>query len=198
MSAATSLTPPGTMTVREFLDWCPEDGPRWQLVDGAPRAMAPAKRTHGAIQGELGRLLGNHLAERGGDCSVVVTPGIVPRVLSANNLRIPDLAVACGGYEEEESVLTDPVLVVEILSPSNHAETWTNVWAYTSIPSVVEILVLRTTEIAAQLLRRQPDGSWPAAPEALDADSVLRLESLGGLEAPLRALYRTTRLTRAG
>jgi Uma2 family endonuclease len=194
MSVAASLTPPAAMTVREFLDWCPEDGSRWQLVDGAPRAMAPAKRTQGAIQGEVAALLRNHLAERGDPCSVIVTPGIVPRVLSQNNLRIPDLAVACGGYEEEESVLSDPVLVVEILSPSNQAETWTNVWAYTSIPSVREILVLRTTEIGALLLRRQADGSWPAAPEALGPESVLRLEGLGGFEVPLAAAYRTTRL----
>src|ERR687886_115054 len=179
MSAATSLTPPGAMTVREFLDWCPEDGQRWQLVDGVPVATAPAKRTHGAIQNEVGRLLANHLAERGSDCSVITAPGVIPRVFSANNLRVPDLAVACGGYTEEESALEKPVLVVEVLSPGNPADTWRNVWAYTSIPSVREILVLRSTEIAARLLRRGPDGTWPADPQALGEEDTLMLESLG-------------------
>ena len=32
--------------------------------------------------------------------------------------------------------LADPVLLVEILSPSNQAESRANVWAYTTIPSV--------------------------------------------------------------
>jgi hypothetical protein len=39
------------------------------------------------------------------------------------------------GHDEEESALTDPVLLIEILSPSNQAETWANVWAYATIPS---------------------------------------------------------------
>jgi hypothetical protein len=38
-------------------------------VDGEPQAMAPASRTHGAIQAELCRLIANHLAERSSLCS---------------------------------------------------------------------------------------------------------------------------------
>jgi hypothetical protein len=57
----------------------------------------------------------------------VVTPGVVPHVQSSHNMRVPDLAVTCSDYETEEAELTDPVLIVEILSPSNQAETWANV-----------------------------------------------------------------------
>ena len=32
-----------------------------------------------------------------------------------------------------------PVLMVEILSPTNKTETWTNVWAYTTIPTVTDL-----------------------------------------------------------
>lgn len=194
MSVALSATPPGLMTVREFLDWCPDDGQRWQLVDGVPVAMAPPNRTHGAIRNELGRLLSNHLAERGSPCSVVVTPGVVPQVYSARNMRVPDLAVTCTDDAEEEDALTDPVLVVEILSPRNHADTWRNVWAYTTVPSVREILVVRSAEVRAHPLRRQPDGNWPASPLPIGAEENLVLDSVGGFRAPLRAPYRTTRL----
>jgi hypothetical protein len=85
-------------------------------------------------------------------------------------------------------------LIVEILSPSNVAETWANVWAYTTIPSVREIVVLRTVSIGAELLRRRPEGSWPSTPEAIEAGDLI-LESIG-FQAPLTALYRTTRLAR--
>ena len=145
-----------------------------------------------AIQNELGRLLGNHLSGRGGPCGVVTTPGVIPRVRSDANLRIPDLAVTCAEYREEEAALAEPVLIVEILSPSNQAETWSNVWAYTTIPSVREILVVRSATIGADLLRRSADGSWPERAETL-TEGVLRLDSLG-FAAPLAALYRTTRL----
>jgi hypothetical protein len=42
------------MTLDEFLDWDPgdESGARWQLIDGEPAAMAPARQYHAAIMAE--------------------------------------------------------------------------------------------------------------------------------------------------
>ena len=111
---------------------------------------------------------------------------------SETNVRIPDLAVTCSGYDAEESALADPVLLIEILSPSNQAETWANVWAYATIPSVQEILILKTASIGAELLRRNQDGSWPNQPLSI-ATGDLTLESIG-FHVPLAAAYRTTRL----
>jgi Uma2 family endonuclease len=190
MEAALRI--PTIMTVSEFLAWEAPPGPLWQLVDGEPRAMAPASRTHNGIQGELARLIGNHLLERGSSCFVLPTSGVVPRVRSESNFRIPDLVVTCSPYREEEYALTDPVLVVEILSPSNQSETWTNVWAYTTIPSVLEILIVRSTAIRAELLRRDADGNWPERPLVIE-DDVLELRSIG-FSIGLPAIYRGTRL----
>ena len=181
------------MSVEEFLAWLPGHGRRWQLVDGEPRAMAPGSSTHGAIQAETGRLIGNHLLARGGPCRVITEAGVVPRVQAGHNVRVPDLAVTCTPARGETAVLDDPVLVIEILSPSNQAETWSNVWTYTTIPSVAEILVLRTAAIGAELLRRRPDASWPERPETLAAGDALVLDSIG-LSVALAALYRTTHL----
>jgi putative restriction endonuclease len=133
----------------------------------------------------------NHLAERSRLCSVLANPRVVPRVQAEHNVRIPDLAVICSEYESEEPVIADPVLIVEIPSPSNEAETRANIWAYTTIPSR-EIVVLRTVSIGADLLRRRPDGSWPRTPEVIEAGDLV-LESIG-FRAPLTAHHRTTRL----
>lgn len=183
---------PVRMSVAEFLAWDPQDGRLWQLVDGVPEAMAPASRTHGALQSEVCSLIRNHLAEHARACSVITTPGIIPRVQASHNVRIPDLAVTCLSYVAEEPTLVDPVLVIEILSPGNQAETWANVWTYTTIPSVQEILVLRTVSIGAEILRRQPDGTWPERPLSLEGGE-LALESIG-FRVALSDLYRTTRL----
>ncbi|MGH7118980.1 MAG: Uma2 family endonuclease [Acetobacteraceae bacterium] len=193
MTAALKI--PVRMTLAEFLAWNPSGGQTWQLVDGEPQAMAPASRTHGAIQGELGSLIRNHLRDRGGPCSLIVTPGVIPRVQSDTNIRVPDLAVACSPYAAEEAALTDPVLLIEILSPSNQAETWSNVWAYTTIPSLQEILIVHTSAIGAELLRRAPDGPWPRQPEHAETGELF-LSSID-FRVPLAALYRTTRLARA-
>ncbi len=192
MSALAKIPIP--MTVAEFLAWTPPTAQPWQLVDGEPQAMAPASSTHGAIQAELGALIRNHLVERASPCRVITAPGLIPRVRSDINFRIPDLAVTCSAYDEEEAALTTPVLVIEILSPSNQAETWTNVWAYTTIPSIREILVLKTAEIGAELLRRAEDGHWPGQPLTIETGN-LTLESIG-FSMPLAAAYRTTRLAK--
>jgi Uma2 family endonuclease len=190
MIAAAKI--PVRMSVAEFLAWDVADGRHWQLVDGEPQAMAPANRTHGALQSELGGLIRNHLLNCQSPCSVITTPGVVPHVRSTHNFRIPDLAVTCSPYGVEEAGLTDPVLIVEILSPSNQAETWANVWTYTTIPSVQEILVLHTATIGAELLRRQADNTWPKEPQLIEG-GTLALKSIGFL-VPLASIYRTTRL----
>jgi len=85
------------------------------------------------------------------------------------------------------------VLLIEILSPSNARETWANVWAYATIPSVSEILVLSSTAIAADLLRRAPGGDWPEQPEHITGTATLNLRSIG-LRLPLAEAYRTAEL----
>jgi Uma2 family endonuclease len=91
--------------------------------------------------------------------------------------------------------LPDPLLVVEILSPTNESETWENVWTYVSIPSVQEILVLRSASIAADVLRRRTDGTWPEEPMQNGRDETLRLECVG-LTCALAEFYIGTYLAR--
>jgi Uma2 family endonuclease len=189
----TAVKIPVRMTVAEFFAWSPPTQEFWQLVDGVPQAMAPASVTHGAIQSELSGLIRNHLSEKTNPCRVITTPGVIPRIQSETNVRIPDLAVTCSGYAAEDSVLSDPVLVIEILSPSNQAETWANVWAYTTIPSVQEILIVKTASIGAEIIRRGADGLWPDRPSSIAAGGELTLESIG-FTFPLAAAYRTTKL----
>ena len=186
-----ALKLPETMTTSEFLNW-DAPGKLWQLVEGVPQAMAPGTRTHGRIQARLAALIEIHLLGQGSSCSVVTTPGILPRALADMNFRIPDLGVTCAAYKEEQLFLPEPMLLIEILSPSNRAETWSNVWTYTTIPSVQEILVVRSDEIGAELLRRQRDGTWPDTTLSL-REGPLALESIG-FTCDLTAVYRGTRL----
>jgi Uma2 family endonuclease len=124
-------------------------------------------------------------------CDVFANPGVVPVTMSAHNMRVPDLAVSCSPFDARQAAPTDPVLIVEILSPSNRAETWANVWAYTSIPSVREILILYTDAAAGKMLRRLPGGSWPD--QAGGVEGSFALETIG-LRVELGALYARTPL----
>jgi Uma2 family endonuclease len=197
MVALPKSQPVAQMTVTEFLAW-PADptGRTWQLIDGEPVAMAPASRTHGALQSEIAALLRNHLHAQGSPCVVITAPGVVPRVRADWNVRVPDLAVTCSPDDPTERLLSDPVLIVEILSPSNETETWANVWAYTTIPSVREILVLRSLALGGELLRRGADGLWPQRGSTLGPGDTVALESIGG-SFRLAEFYATTRIGRA-
>jgi Uma2 family endonuclease len=193
MTSAMRRKAPHHMTVDEFIAWA-GDG-RWQLIDGEPRAMSPASATHGIIQARLAFLLNQHLYARGSQCVVVTEPAIVPRVRSRSNMRVPDLAVTCSPVEAGQIALPEPVLVIEILSPTNESDTWENVWTYVSIPSVQEVLVVRAASIAADLLRRREDGTWPDEPIQIRRDDTLNLASIG-LNCPLAELYTGTYLAR--
>ena len=64
-------------------------------------------------------------------------------------------------------------------------------WTYTTIPSVQEILLVRSTRVEAELLRRGKDGTWPEQPTIIRPTDALELTSLD-FTAPLASLYRTT------
>jgi hypothetical protein len=175
----------------------PDDGCRILRLELARGPGLATRRwrtaSHGASEPHAWRNSTGHLEKRGGPCSVIGAPGIIPRVQSETNVRIPDLAVTCSPYEDEESALTDPVLLIEILSPSNQAVTWANVWTYTTIPSVQEILIVKTTPIGGDLLRRNADGLCPSQPLPIENGEVAALDSIG-LSFPISAAYWTTRL----
>ncbi len=185
---------PTRMTVDEFLVWDADDvtGRRWQLIDGEPVLMAPAADIHGTIQAELIRLLGNHLVAVGSRCRVVDAPGIVPRIRANENFRVPDLGVTCAPPSGEVMV-PEPLLLIEILSPGNEAKTRANIWTYTTIPSVREILAVRSTRMEIELLIRGADDTWPASPVVVRPPAVLALTSIG-FAAPVADLYRTAGL----
>jgi Uma2 family endonuclease len=189
---------PSRMTVAEFLDWEGDDTNRkFELVDGEPRAMAPASGTHGTMRITIGSILRARLRANRPGCRVAAEAGIVPRVRASANVRIPDFAITSVPNEATERTLPDPLLIIEILSLSNEAETRQNVWAYASIPSVQEILLVRSTEIAAELLRRQADGDWPAQPQIIEGGAEIALDSIG-FRANLGDFYEDTHLRRDG
>jgi Uma2 family endonuclease len=120
----------------------------------------------------------------------LANPGVVLRMDSEDNFRIPDIGVTCAPVPRGVIEIAEPILLIEILSPGNPEETWANVWACTNIQSVQEILVIRTASIGVQLLRRAPDGSWPDVPLAIEAGD-LDLQSIG-FRLPIAPLYTGT------
>jgi Uma2 family endonuclease len=190
--------PPNRMTVAEFLTWDSGDPTvhAWQLIDGEPVAMVPASDNHGTIQWALGSLLWPHLTAPGNRCRAVIEPGIVPRGRSDRNYWVPDIGITCAPPTDGQ-MLPDPLILIEILSPINETETWANVWTYLTIPTVIEVLIVNSMRVEAELLRRNADGTWPEVPMRIGPEDALVLDSIG-FSVPLAALYQTTTLAMPG
>ncbi|HEY7577462.1 MAG TPA: Uma2 family endonuclease [Acetobacteraceae bacterium] len=192
MSSALKLPP--RMTVAEFLQWEPDDrsGALWQLRDGEPEMMAPASDRHGSIQSELAYLITAHLRARSSQCRIVTAPGVVPAERSEHNCLAPALGITCAPPTGEH-LMHEPLVLIEILSPTNVSKTRANIRAYMTIPGVQEIVVVHSAAIVAEIHRRGPDGAWPRQPEIAGAGGELRLDSIGFV-APLRDAYRSSGL----
>ncbi len=133
---------------------------------------------------------------QGTDVGWSPTQGSCQEAHSDRNYRVPDIGVTCAPPSGRQ-IVPDPLILIEILSPSNEAETWANVWTYLTIPTVMEVLVVNSTLMEAELLRRNADSTWPEVPQRLGPDDALELNSIG-FSVSMAALYRTTTLATPG
>ena len=185
---------PPMMTVAEFLEWTGDGtGTRYELVDGELRAQDGPSDAHGTIHSNVTYALIGHLRNSGTNCRVVVGAGVRPRVRADWNYRLPVLAVTYQPNVSGARDVPDPFLLVELLSPSNVAETWDNVRNYTTLPSVKEIVVIWTTLRKANVLLRDKDGNWPENPVEIEDKGAVALASIG-YALPIDEIYRSTHL----
>ncbi len=146
------------MNVEEFLRW--EDGTdtRYELVDGFPLAMAPPAEAHRILAMRLGARIDAALESRR-PCNAQVEAGVI-RPDRADFYYVADIAVTCRLNEPGRQAVVDPVLLVEILSPSTEQhDRRTKLPAYRQIESVQEILLMDADNYYAELYRRE-NGRW--------------------------------------
>ena len=144
------------MTVSEFLRW--EDGTdtRYELRDGMVVAMAPPVPAHGLLVARLCARMEGALQSRR-PCMVQVEAGIA-RPDRHDTCYVADLAVTCHPPLRGDQLIRDPVLIVEVLSPGTGLyDRQTKVADYRRISTVEEILLVDSTSIFAELLRREGD-----------------------------------------
>jgi Uma2 family endonuclease len=171
------------MTLAEFLEWDDGTDRRYELLDGMPVMMAPTLEVHGELAVALGAEIRARLKP---PCRVLSEAGIViPE--RANTYYVADLAVTCAPREPGRRMVIEPVLIVEVLSPStSQVDRWRKVADYRTLPSVREILVLFSDERRVEVQRRTPDG-WRV--EDLIGQAEIPL-SCCDTQAPLDAVYR--------
>lgn len=193
MTARAAATPEQQMTLEEFLAW---DGGghvgRLELVEGAVHAMAPPSATHAMIQGNIVTAFNNHLRAGKSPCRAGTEAPIVPPMDKRMNARAPDVSVTCSP-PADNGTFVDPVLIVEVMSPSNENDTWSSIHALAGLQSLKEILVVQSTRVEVHVYRRGADGAWLNDPveTAATTSSSVSLQSIG-LALPVDEIYHGT------
>jgi Uma2 family endonuclease len=182
MTALPKLKP--RMTAEEFYDW-DGGGPgnrhvgKVELVHGALRMQSYASGGHGTIQGNLAALIRNHLRAQGKGCRVGTEVGVIPTFDPTHNVRKPDMTVTCVPHTPGELAFPKPILVVEVLSPSNQDDTWESIQACSTIGSIKEILVIDSEKVDVRPFTQGTDGMWPEDPLLYARGATLQLTSIG-------------------
>jgi Uma2 family endonuclease len=173
------------MSIDEFLRW--EDGSdtRYQLVDGYVVAMAPPMPAHGRLAARLAGAIDAALRTRP-PCFVQSEAGIV-RSDRDDTCYVADLAVSCVPLRADDRLIKEPILILEVLSPSTAAsDRQTKVTDYRRIASVQEILLIDSESVFAEILRR--DGQRWITEIVQGPAAILSLGSVP-LSIPMAELY---------
>jgi Uma2 family endonuclease len=119
----------------------------------------------------------------------VVGP-LIPPLGRRINARAPDVVVAAG-LAADAPVFENPVLIVEVLSPSNEDDTWETIHTLAGLATLKEILVVRSDRLEAEVYTRDASGAWPRDPVTAGAGGRISLASIG-LELPVAEVYAGT------
>jgi Uma2 family endonuclease len=183
------------MTVAAFLDWARRrpEGERWELIEGQPiplrgpapaHAMAAETVAHARIKRRIDHALGAALDQGGHECEVFVSG---PKVrIDADTAFEPDVVVSC--VEVPDGLLVpEPLIVVEVLSPSTRDKDFTiKLAGYAGLPSVAHYLLVDTQRPLVVHHHRSP--GEPEFRTSIARSGILRLDP-PGLDLDLDAIY---------
>ncbi len=163
------------LTAEEFLriDFGPDM--KAELDNGIIRMMAGGTRAHAAVQTNLTIAVGKVL--RGSGCRPYGSDMAVQT--HDRSVRYPDLTIDCGSPEDrpDDLTLSDPRVVVEVLSPSTKRSDLTvKRDEYRAVPTIATIAFIDPdTETFA--VHQRIEGGWT---ETLFSDAIdLAIPALG-------------------
>lgn len=147
-----------------------------EFLDGQVYAMGGGTPAHGTYAANLIRVLGNHVKNL--PCRVQ-TSDVRVRVAATGLDTYPDISVVCGHLEvdkEDPFAIINPVLLVEVLSPSTEAyDRGKKLEHYKLIPSLTEVVFVAHDRQHVEVVRRDGDQwhqSGASSGEAIGLESV--------------------------
>ncbi|TQV62101.1 MAG: Uma2 family endonuclease [Halothiobacillaceae bacterium] len=181
MTAAEKLA----FTADDFLKWESTQDTKHEFADGIAYAMAGAGEKHVTISGNVFAALRNHV--RGTPCRSYIAD-MKLRVDKADAFFYPDVFVTCSEQDaKREDHKADPVLVIEVLSPSTAAYDRGLKFAnYRQLPALMEYVLIDPERVSVEVFRRDASGHWVLYPYG--PDEAVELASVG-MSLPIATVY---------
>jgi Uma2 family endonuclease len=134
--------PQRRMTVDEYLEWAAMRPGRFELVEGAVCEMSPETTGHAEAKAGIYVALLTAVRRQRLPCHAL-PDGLTVRIDEVTAYE-PDALVYCGERLDPASVeVADPVIVVEVLSPSTrHIDLSTKLAGYLRVPSIFHYLIV--------------------------------------------------------
>lgn len=149
------------MTSDEFLAWAMQqpEGQRYELVEGEVVAMAPERVIHSRVKLRVARRLAEAVEAAGLPCEVF-TDGMAVQVDEGTAYE-PDALLRCGApLPDDAIVVPDPIVIVEVASPSTQSlDAGAKLADYFRLSSLRHYLILRAKARVAILHSRDESGT---------------------------------------
>ena len=180
-----TLPKPLRMSADDFLAWAMEQEGRFELASGEVVAMAPERAAHARAKAAAWLALRDAIRGAGLPCEAFAD-GMAVRI-NDKTVYEPDATVRCGPRLDDDAVeFSDPVVVVEVLSPSTRArDAGAKLADYFRLPTVRHYLLLRTDTRSAIHHARGADG---VITTAILTEGELRLDP-PGIAVALEAVF---------
>jgi Uma2 family endonuclease len=167
------------MTAAEFLAWDETQTVKHEFLAGEIIGMVGATKAHVLLTTNVTMALRQHL--RGTPCITFATD-LKLRVESADAFFYPDVVVSCSAADREDPLIVrEPVLLVEVLSPSTAGyDLGAKFAAYRQLPTLQEVLFVHPDSRRCDLFRKGPSSTdaalWVLHP--FDPGQAVRLASV--------------------
>ena len=168
------------LTAEEYLAIERAADHRSEFYDGEMFAMSGGSLVHSYIVVNLCRELSSAL--EGSRCKAFEA-NLRLLVRATGLYTYSDGGALCGVpefHDDRKDVLVNPVVVVEVLSPSSEAyDRGKKFGHYRRIPSLREYLLVSQDESRLELFERQADNRWKLEQEEVGLDKSIELKSIG-------------------
>ena len=131
------------LTREEFHRWAEGQTRRHERIAGEPVAMAPERIVHARLKARVWQALDRSIREAGLECEAL-PDGVTVEIDEETDYE-PDAVVNCGArLDPNATVANNPVIVVEVLSPSTQSIDSNDKLAdYFRVPSIQHYLIVR-------------------------------------------------------